>query len=171
MNNTIPRKVLQWNTELRTSQLRTTKRSDQQIPEFLLNFTYNNVCDSNFGPTSSRRFGQNNGFKMVRGLKFHCIPLPRDMTSHHVTWRHTTLHDVTPREMVRGLKFHCNLNSHHMRQRSSPGPTAKKTWRYVSCIVTPSDPTTHSEKLSFLFTSYSRTFFSRSLSLFLTRLR
>ena len=29
------------------------------------------MCDSNFGPTYSRRFGQNNGFKMVRGLKFH----------------------------------------------------------------------------------------------------
>jgi hypothetical protein len=25
---------------------------------------------------------------------------PRDMTSHHVTWRHTTWHDVTPRDMT-----------------------------------------------------------------------
>jgi hypothetical protein len=63
---------LQWNTEPRTSQLRTIKRSDQQIPGFFQTVTYNNVCDSNFGPTNSRGFGQNNGFKMVRGLKFHC---------------------------------------------------------------------------------------------------
>ena len=46
---------------------------NEQIQGFLQKVTYNNVRDSNFGPTNSLRFGQNNGFIIVRGLKFHCV--------------------------------------------------------------------------------------------------
>jgi hypothetical protein len=76
---------LQWNTEPRTSKLWTIKRPKKQIPGFFakIHIQYN-VCDSNFGPTYSRRFGQNNGFKMVRGLKFHCRYRFKSLS--HCTW-------------------------------------------------------------------------------------
>jgi hypothetical protein len=45
----------------------------RNAPGFLQKVTNNNVCYSNFEPKNSRRFGQNNGFKMVWGLKFQYI--------------------------------------------------------------------------------------------------
>jgi hypothetical protein len=63
------------------------------------------MCDSNFGPTNSRRFGQNNGFKMVRGLKFHCSQIEKTAVEDG---RDKLVTDLTYLEEERWAKIELN---------------------------------------------------------------
>ena len=62
---------IQWNTELRTTELGTKINSDQQSSGILRKVIYNNV-HLIIGPEKSRHFVPSNGCKLVRGSKFHC---------------------------------------------------------------------------------------------------
>jgi hypothetical protein len=58
-----------------TPNHKTFEPTKQQIPGILQKVTYNNVCDSNFGPTNSRRFCQNNGLGFEVSLCSNSFPL------------------------------------------------------------------------------------------------
>ena len=102
----------------RTSRLRTIKRSDKRIPGFLQKFTYNNVCDSNFGPTNSQRIGQNNGFKMVQSLKFHC--------GHQLLYYFLKLFNFFINFLIKIFKYQCIST----KEPSCVGPACRVELRF-----------------------------------------